>query len=365
MRRVIELDSLRGLAALMIVFYHLWFLTITALGTAVDLFFVLSGYLITTIILEHQGTPGFLVNFYVRRSLRIWPIYYLALLAVVVLNPFLHAPARLDGLPYYLTYTQKMPHYWSGIEPAFSPAFFHTWSLAIEEQFYVIWPALLCLLGRQCLVPLVGAFVVTGLVARAHGMNYWLLITHCDGLALGGLLGGILLDRERVGRRARTYGFAFAGVMLAALSFPAWGGRLIAAAGAAGESSHLLPSVKVFFINLGYFGIGGLTVVHAGQPVLGWLRERRLAHLGQISYGLYLYHPIVFLVWDNIATATGVGGGVWLDAAKLGSTFSVAAVSWVFVEQPILALKDRFEYRPRPMARQAIGGELPSLDTAA
>ena len=161
MRRVAELDSLRGLAALTIIVYHLWFMHVPQLSTAVDLFFVLSGFLITTIILDNEATEGFLVTFYVRRSLRIWPIYYLSLLALVLLNPFLPTPEPMDGLPYYLTYTQKLPLYWAGVEPPFSSAFEHTWTLAVEEQFYLLWPALVCLLGRRWLVPLGLALVAS------------------------------------------------------------------------------------------------------------------------------------------------------------------------------------------------------------
>ena len=86
MQRVKELDSIRGLAALAIVIYHLWFPAVAAFGLAVDLFFVLSGYLITTIILDNALTEGFLLSFYARRSLRIWPVYYLTLSAVVLIQ---------------------------------------------------------------------------------------------------------------------------------------------------------------------------------------------------------------------------------------------------------------------------------------
>jgi peptidoglycan/LPS O-acetylase OafA/YrhL len=373
MRRVGELDSLRGLAALAIVAYHLWFTNVALLGSAVDLFFVLSGYLITTIILTNQATEGFLITFYVRRSLRIWPIYYVSLLALVLLNPLLPAPARLDGLPYYLTYTQKLPHYWLGIEPPFSPAFQHTWTLAIEEQFYVLWPALICLLGRRWLVPLAGGLVLVALSARGAGMNPWLLATHCDGLALGGLLAVLLIDTERGVRGARVSSLVLVVVGLLALSFPAWGGRLPAAlaliAPIAAQPSFL-HSLKVFFINLGYFSIVGLTVIHAGRPALGWLRLRGLVFIGQISYGLYLYHHIVFFVSDDWARARGFGGAPWIDAVKVALTFALAALSWAYVERPILALKDRFSYRrrflpSRSIHRDTVGlPDLPGLDAA-
>src|SRR5689334_19766085 len=112
MPRVPELDALRALAALVVLLFHIRPQRFPWGWTGVDLFFVLSGYLITTIILGHQGTRGFVRNFYIRRSLRIWPIYYLALLGLVLANRWLPKPQPMDALPYYLTYTQNLPSYW-------------------------------------------------------------------------------------------------------------------------------------------------------------------------------------------------------------------------------------------------------------
>jgi len=132
MQRVKKLDSIRGLASLAIVVYHLWLSNIGLLGAAVDLFFVLSGFLITSILLTHVMSHRFLVSFYARRALRIWPIYYLSLMILVLLNPFASAPGSLDGLPYFATFTQNITYYWSDSTPAFIPEFRHTWSAAIE-----------------------------------------------------------------------------------------------------------------------------------------------------------------------------------------------------------------------------------------
>ncbi len=149
MPRIKELDSVRGLAALAIVFFHLWFPQVVVLGLGVNLFFVLSGYLITTIILGHTLNPRFLISFYARRGLRIWPIYYLSLAGLVLLFQLLPLSGDLSEWPSYLTYIQGLSHYWSGREPTFPLAFQHTWSLAIEEQFYLFWPMLIGLVGRR------------------------------------------------------------------------------------------------------------------------------------------------------------------------------------------------------------------------
>jgi peptidoglycan/LPS O-acetylase OafA/YrhL len=100
MVRNVELDAIRGIAALVIVWFHLWWMDRFLPGTAVDCFFVLSGYLITSIILKHAGSKDFLLVFYARRGLRIWPIYYLVIVGVAAINAFLPHPFPMDGLIY-------------------------------------------------------------------------------------------------------------------------------------------------------------------------------------------------------------------------------------------------------------------------
>ncbi len=168
MQRVKELDSMRGLAAVAIVIYHLGLFKVPLLGWSIDFFFVLSGYLITSILLDNPPTGGFLISFYARRGLRIWPIYYLTLAAVVLLNPIVAKPGPLDGLPYYLTFTQNVTEYWSRGAPDFIWAFRHTWSLAVEEQYYIIWPALLLFVGRARLAPAAVFFVTLSVILRAR-----------------------------------------------------------------------------------------------------------------------------------------------------------------------------------------------------
>ena len=114
MRRIAELDGLRGLAAVLIVAYHLFRDYPPGFWAAVDLFFVLSGYLITAIVLRHACSWRFLLAFYARRGLRIWPIYYLVILILVL---GVGRRGDLVALPYYLTYTQQFPHYWGGAMP--------------------------------------------------------------------------------------------------------------------------------------------------------------------------------------------------------------------------------------------------------
>jgi peptidoglycan/LPS O-acetylase OafA/YrhL len=341
MRRVPELDALRGLAALAIVVYHFalsWF----PIGwAAVDLFFVLSGYLITAIILEHQESPRFLGRFYLRRGLRIWPIYYLSLLVLLVLGPYLPRPTDGGRLAAYLTYTQNVERYWSSTPREFSWYFNHTWTLAIEEQFYLFWPVLVLLAGRRRVAHLALVLLSASVVARGCGVHWWTLLGRSDGLALGALLAACLRDRARLeswlaGHR-RELG------LLAAVA----AGYLVIVASRGGLPGHgmpLWPASTVLAINGLFVGAVGLVVLNTGRPSLGWLRRPRLVYLGKISYGLYLYHMIVLRIKLDLCRAWGIGHNFWIDAGMIAASFALAVLSWHFVEQPILALKDRFGY---------------------
>jgi peptidoglycan/LPS O-acetylase OafA/YrhL len=358
MRRVPELDALRGLAALAIVVHHLWLSGYGFVATAVDLFFVMSGYLITSIILTQLDRPQFLLMFYARRALRIWPIYYLSLLAFVAINPLLPHPAPLDGLPYYLTYTQRIENYWLGSEPPFYAGFDHAWTLAIEEQFYIIWPLLIVWLGRKSVVPVGLAMIAAAIAARTAGIPTWVLLTRCDGLALGGLLAVFLNGRE-AGARSPAKTEVFLTLGTGAIAY-----LVVAAAlppllpGSSWARALSLFGPRMFVINLMYVSLIGLVACHSGERWLAPLRDRRLCYLGQTSYGIYLYHYILghlLREWGSPAALLGRAG---IDVATLTLTLVVAALSWRYVERPLLALKDRVSY---PSGRAAV--EDPRLDT--
>jgi len=358
MQRIKELDSIRGVAALAIVVYHLWFPQVGAFGLAVDLFFVLSGYLITSILLNNALSERFLLSFYWRRSLRIWPIYYLTLTVLVLTNPFLPTPGNLEDLPYYLTYTQEIPHAWAGREPTFPLAFRHTWTLAIEEQFYVFWPALLWTVGRKRLAVLASTLIGLAVVTRAFNLNQFILITRCDGLALGGLLAGLVGDRGQAytmpaGDRARFTRLALGLAGLVALALVAE--RLFGACWWGLIPTATSESLKKLGTNLVAFALVGIIVIHAGHPRLRCLRDRRLVYLGTISYGIYLYHHFLFKLWENLATQFHWPENVAVDLIKLSASISLAAFSWHFIERPILGLKERFCYK----TAASFGGEVP------
>ncbi|HEV3164707.1 MAG TPA: acyltransferase [Isosphaeraceae bacterium] len=351
MKRVPELDALRGIAAVVIVLYHLRFMGRFPLwGTAVDLFFVLSGYLITTILLNTYRTEHFLRTFYIRRALRIWPAYYLYILAAVGLNRLMPHQQPTDGLIAHLTYTQLLPYYWGATPPACGSMFDHTWTLAIEEQFYLFWPLLVAVAGRRFLLWLAIPLLATPVVMRSWGFAGHLLLTRCDGLALGALLAALLFDRGRLERHRRAFIAGFALVATTSLSYPLWRVPAFAPAIGAwpGQNWPLIVfSIDRLRISLLFSAVVGMVLCGQGHRLLAPLRERTLCHLGQISYGLYLYHPVVFgAVGLVVYHAIGVRGALWLDGLKLVACVVVAKLSWTYFEQPLLALKERFAYQP-------------------
>jgi peptidoglycan/LPS O-acetylase OafA/YrhL len=334
MRRIPELDGLRGVAALVIVLFH-WRFHVPALQTAVDLFFVLSGYLITTILLATGGSRRALRAFYLRRALRILPIYYLTFPAFLAIRGLFPLPQRLDGLPYFLTYTQFIPAYWGGTTPPCAAAFGHTWTLAIEEQFYLFWPLAVWAMGRTGLLIATPVLLAMPTALRFAGLPPDLLLTRCDGLLLGAWLAAVLADRGRLARNRRAVALAFAAVAVAAavsLAVPSW--------------VRFEACTRLARVNLIYASAVGLIVVHAGHPALRALRAPRLVGIGTMSYGLYLYHPFAFAFVGAVEYRLGVHAHLATDLVKLAVTFAVAWLSWRFLERPLLALKDRVPYGP-------------------
>lgn len=339
--RIAELDSVRGLAALAVLIFHLglgfWFG-----ATGVDLFFVLSGYLITSIIIKNCERPHFLKVFYIRRSLRIFPIYYLTLFVVYGLNSVRANPFPTDGYVYYLFYGQNIPPYWGGAVPS-GPSVGHTWTLAIEEQFYLLWPFAILLLGRIRAIWLCTVLIVLPIVLRWHGLSANTLFAHTDGLAWGGLLA--YAQWRWPWARSPRVGLCLLLVFIAGAIGAVWTRAYFMANGDP-ELSGVGLNPFLVLISLAYFGLIGFVSVFAGSRYLAFLRLRPLMWFGTISYGLYLYHWPVYETLDTIIMfGMNKGDPWWLSLLKFAATVVVAQLSWTFIEKPILRLKDRAEYR--------------------
>jgi peptidoglycan/LPS O-acetylase OafA/YrhL len=355
--RIAELDALRGVAVTLVCGCHVWpYSPIFMWGwSGVDLFFVLSGYLITDIILKNGREHGFLRAFYARRTLRIWPIYYINLFGVAQFAPALSRTRGWieAGFVYYLTYTQNIFAARIPGESLYLKWYGPTWSLALEEQFYLLWPALVLVIPRRFLPVLIAVWIAGACGTRGRGNELMTLHGRGDGLALGGLLAWLLFDRERWCARLGKYRAGFGLVTLAALLL------LVMLVINRGRQAVAYPpepsSLVLLFFDLFFFGTIGLCVCAAGHPLLCWLRDRRLVGLGVISYGVYLYHLPVFRIVEEFARRYAIEERFELDLLKLALSVLAAIASWKLIEQPILALKKRFAYARAACAQSEPG----------
>jgi len=354
-----QLDGLRGIAILVVLVGHLQprfpalhFEFVERYNFAgVDLFFVISGFLITGILLDSVGSAHYLRNFYVRRVLRIWPLYFALLAFVFILFPviFPGERGRIFALCHpwqsYLVFAQNFFVHALGIMPLFV-----TWSLAVEEQFYLVWPLIVLLLPRRVLpafliiVALLSP-VVRGL-AQIRGVGSETLYT-CTIYRLDSICAGTLLG---VWVRSTRFSPIGATRMLMGMTAAGFVGCLITLSGfwALPVFANLRYSaVAIFF--LGLVGWALLTEPHSLMYrclTASWLR-----YTGKICFGLYLLHTIVFDVLTPRRLAflgNGRVGSFVIQMIDLAAAFLVASCSWRFFEAPILGLKHRFEYGRRP-----------------
>ena len=360
MRRVSEFDALRGLAALGVLLFHLQdrFGTWTHFGfTGVHLFLILSGYLITGIILRHIDSPGFFRAFYARRILRIWPIYYLTIGFLVIFQRYHYFnPPSLSGLPYYLSFTQFLWSYpvLGGILPhprgTTIHAFEHSWTLAIEEQFYLLWPLVIVLCGRRMIVPLIVAICTVGVwfktIPSTDPYFSWVLPYVAGAFAMGGLIAVILNNRERAQRCRGVLSLGFLASSALGLAYlrwyytcppPEW----------LGMHAIYWHSVQNFAFYTVHFGLVGFVATNAGAWFLAPLRTKELTFLGEISYGMYLYHLPIYWLVNNSGTHDSTNDPWSMWVCKIAITIAVATLSYRYIEMPILRLKDFFPYEGR------------------
>jgi peptidoglycan/LPS O-acetylase OafA/YrhL len=276
MKRIPELDGLRGLAALSILAFHSREKYFYPCWAGVDLFFVLSGYLITRVILDNGALEGFLFRFYARRGLRIWPIYYLSLALLVLTVALGINESALDDWPWFATYMQYIPRFWSPKSPAFPWYLCHTWTLALEEQFYLIWPAVVVLAGRRRVVPLAAGAIVLAVLARAYGLYPRLLPARCDGFALGGLLASLPANSRWLQASLAASGVG-AVTLLAAGSWTFGGSTFLG-------PQPVWPGLCIFSLGVVFTSVVGFTVQYSGHRWLAPLRVRWLIYIGSISY---------------------------------------------------------------------------------
>jgi peptidoglycan/LPS O-acetylase OafA/YrhL len=362
LRHMPQLDGLRAFAAAMVVCYHFYrpirsYVHLGGIGVRV--FFVLSGFLITGILLrsrlEMDGLGGHrghaLRQFYIRRVLRIFPLYYFALAIawlgkVADVRPAIGWHATYLSNVYFFLENSATPGHWGGQVS-------HLWSLAVEEQFYLLWPWVVLFASRRWLPGIALALAAAGPVFRIavgsltdNDITPVLLPGCIDSLAVGAYLAMSVLPEFKghplvrpVGPAVLWTGLGLFGAYLAAEHAGGyWGFRLV-------SFDLAIAVLGLWLVARASRGMGGL----AGA-VLEW---RPIRYLGTISYGIYVYHLLMPALLPKVARRFGRPDLF----APLGDqtvpyllfyacvTGVVAALSWHLFEAPINRLKDRFEYR--------------------
>jgi len=360
------LDGLRGLAVLMVFVFHYggglqsthWpvrlFGYITAAGwTGVVVFFALSGFLITGSLWDSLRSRHLLLNFYARRALRILPLYFLALtMAIFIAVGKGFSFADLHPFAIYLFFLQDIPPFAAQAVAFGSPLpLYHLWSLAVEEQFYLLWPALLllCRTRRAALMMSLVVFafsvvfrsVVWGVPLQAAVAGHvWdsFLLTHAGALALGAALALAV----RGDKRENFSWFAFATLI----------GGLLLYFFSTGFSGTLLLAPRAQFT----LGLTGVSIAAAALVQLvqqrgfagGLFTFAPLRWMGRISYGFYVFHILLQPLFDKIAARLAppaASYNAYLTVRFCAAFFITLLVSWLsffFFEEPILALKRRF-----------------------
>jgi peptidoglycan/LPS O-acetylase OafA/YrhL len=364
------LDGLRGVAILLVMLHHFAFYGGLQRGTGVenvihvvtmagwvgvDLFFVLSGFLITRVLFDSKGSPFFFRHFYIRRCLRIFPLYYGVLVFSFLVLPMFREPGRshlilLADQSWYWTYLINVRIAIQGW-PEFG-ALAHFWSLAVEEQFYLLWPVVVFVLPSRRLW-----FACAACVGAAFGLR----------LGLGWVGEGLA---AYVSTLARMDSLAIGALVALAARHPGglqeW--QRLAKLVAVGAGTFLFLEALVrgglrtedFAVHtIGYTGIavffGAVLVLAVTSSDDNWigrvlsLRTLRLA--GRYSYGLYVFHhPIVLLlrrqltIPDIQVLGSQLPGFLAYSVLAGGMSLALAVLSWHLYESRFLALKGRFPY---------------------
>lgn len=354
-RRMDQLDGLRAIAVIGVLMHHsMGWANQLQLGTlGVNLFFVLSGFLITGILLdarrkaegEGYAQGKVLAAFYARRFLRIFPPYYAVLAVAIAIG----MPAVRETAFWNLTYLSNWHQ--AGLSYMQGPPVAHLWTLAVEEQFYLMLPALVLFCPRKWLLPILGLAVLASPLVRLAIGSHWYgaewraaepTFSNFDTLGMGALLAYGRRESAAISGWITRHGsnLLFAGLVM----FPVAMACLLTHRGWRFQLVLLALSNGLIFgwvVDRAAMGFGG-----AVGRLLSW---KPLRYIGTISYGIYLYHEFVgaqLTVFHEkgmtFIPTTGILRFIWVT----GITIPLAAISWMLMEKPLNDLKRFFPYVP-------------------
>jgi len=349
MKRIPQLDSVRGLAVLAVLVHNtdkdLYTGVVARNGwMGVDLFFVLSGFLITGILLDTKNAEEYFRNFYSRRCLRIWPLYYCALFFMFVVVPLVrpseaHQIFEPRSMPWwsYFVYLQNF------LVPSITRAtglLGVTWSLAVEEQFYLVWPLVVRFCSRKTLGRIAVAVICLDPALRFllvdRGFNvYPNSFCRLDGLMWGALLA--LLFRSETFRRETYVPIAWAALLTTA-------------------PLAILTADRVLWVVYSFTALASVSFVYLALTSRNkWLQSllsnRFLIYSGVISYGIYLLEKIPI---DAVKSFHLNAHPAIVLLVTGATTYVMATLSWNLLEKPALRLKRYFELEPETASRSEV-----------
>jgi peptidoglycan/LPS O-acetylase OafA/YrhL len=340
MKRIRQLDAVRGLAVIMVLIHNTDIYPALHLGLfvrdgwmGVDLFFVLSGLLITGVLLDAKNREGYFKNFYARRCLRIWPLYYSSLLFMFVIVPVLHpsATAMIFGArsaPWW-AYPLFLQNFLVRIPTDAVGLLAVTWSLAVEEQFYLVWPLVVRFCSESQL-----RRIALGVILLSPALRYFLSHRGVDIYSntfcrLDGLMAGALLALLARSERLSPSKFTRLAWILLFLSAPA---ALIL------EMAHA-RWIDFSFVTMAAASFVYLALYSENQILKASLSTRALVYTGTISYGIYLLEKIPI---DVVEALHFEDHPFFAFIMTVCATLILATISWNILEKPFLNLKKYF-----------------------
>jgi peptidoglycan/LPS O-acetylase OafA/YrhL len=367
--RLDGLDGLRGLAMLMVIACHLQL--VTAAWTGLSSFFVLSGFLITRILLSDRaqgdGLGPFFRRFYMRRLLRVFPIYYAYLVVLTIGVAFLPNLGTVRGdLPSAYLYYLNLHRLDAG--HVHTRMLDHLWSLSVEEQFYLVWPWLIAFVPRRWLPRVCIGLFLLGPALRQWAMQAWLptlnlrpellpnylyIVTtsHIDAFALGALIN--FVDwRPSV----RVVLASVAALLAIGFAVNGWFGMHTLSLGWPLFLPHGAQYLWGYSLIDFYWFMVILAILEPG-PVKRFFSMRVFDYLGKRSYSTYIVHfPILAAMlplWDAARGHLGTAGTLLFAVPYLAVVFTTSGLTYRFIEKPMSELKDRFRASRKPGATAA------------
>ncbi|MFZ5857694.1 MAG: acyltransferase family protein [Chloroflexota bacterium] len=361
------LDGVRAIAFLLVFFLHTDYLYFGWVG--VQLFFVLSGFLITDILLrmkEKFSAGDYFKKFYGRRFLRIFPLYYLYLLIIFVVTIIViyygyrvaYMQRTQEQFPYALAYIYNFFNASSAYDGE-SWLIGHLWSLSVEEQFYIFWPLLIFLTPKKHLKKLFVAAIIAGPLFRAgisflykyydvpfmfpdySVVTYVLPFSHLDAFGLGAFISRFEIPKAR-------WQFIALLLLLPIIGFATtyWSTGSLGDITALGFRYPLAKDMKQVwgYVYLNYVCALFIYIVVKEKFLVGFLDKPFIGYLGKISYGLYVYHfAIVWFVARirDLSVPIAIAKPLTLVISAILLYF-IASLSYKYFEKPILDLKDKY-----------------------